>query len=173
MTSPDLLERISEREYRDLSKAGGFPSLSILLPLHPAGADSGQDPLVLKNLVSEARDRLVSTGMRGTEADRMLDQVHAWERDPGFLRNQNRGLVMLLGSEVGQYWHLLYEVGPLVTVSGRFQAKVLLPMLTDDQEFILLALSRNATRVFRGTRVGLREVTVPGLPADQKTSTLR
>ena len=53
-------------------------------------------------------------------------------------------------------------------VSDRFHVSALLPLLTGDGRFFVLALSENEARLLAGTRFNVHVVNVPGLPAGVK-----
>ena len=54
-------------------------------------------------------------------------------------------------------------------VSDRFHVSPLLPLLTGDGHFFVLALSENEARLLAGTRSAIHVVNVPGLPAESRT----
>lgn len=169
MTTSQVMRGVTEGNVRELLLTSRAPCVSILIPLHPVGRDADQDPLVLKNLRGEARERLLATGLRSREADDFLEPLQVESQVSRFLRNGSEGLAIYLAPGVERIWPLPFPVGPLVTVSERFQVKPLFPMLTEDLEFYLLALSRKSVRVFRGSRFDFHEQMVPDLPEDQKS----
>jgi len=62
----DLLTRDTVTE---LAAARYSPAVSILVPTHPTGPETRQDPIRLKNAVKEAQEKLVDQGMRSSEAE--------------------------------------------------------------------------------------------------------
>lgn len=56
-------------DVRLLQQVRGYPNLTIILPTHRTALDNRQDPVRLKNLISEATNRLLSEfGKREVEA---------------------------------------------------------------------------------------------------------
>ncbi len=56
---------------------------------------------------------------------------------------------------------LLDELG---VVAHRFHIKPLLPLLSGDGHFFVLALSQKAVRLLQGTQYSISEVELPGVP---------
>ena len=58
-----------------LQQMNGYPSLTITLPTHRTSPDNRQDPIRVKNLVSQASDRLLGEFSK-REVEPLLTQVH-------------------------------------------------------------------------------------------------
>jgi hypothetical protein len=50
---------MNRSDLRQLQGVNEYPSLSILLPTHRTAPDNQQDPIRVKNLVAEAKNRLL------------------------------------------------------------------------------------------------------------------
>ncbi|MBA3326456.1 MAG: hypothetical protein H0T41_14715 [Rhodobacteraceae bacterium] len=55
--------------------------VSIFLPTHVRGAEIRQDPIRLKNLTAEAREKLIATGLNRAEAEELLAPAQALVED--------------------------------------------------------------------------------------------
>jgi hypothetical protein len=70
--------------------------VSIFLPTHVRGNEIRQDPIRLKNLAAEARDKLLAAGLARASADEMLAPAAALVEDRKFWQHQSRGLALFL-----------------------------------------------------------------------------
>jgi hypothetical protein len=138
--------------------------VSIYMPTHRAGFDIQQDPIRLKNLLGEAEERLLAGGLRTPKAKKLLEPAEKLLQDGLFWQRQSDGLAMFLSPEVFRYYRLPFDFDKLVVVSDRFHIKPLLPLLSGDGWFYVLALSQNAIRLLQGTRRSVSEVNLEDTP---------
>ena len=152
----DLLAR---RELEGLILEREGPCVSIFLPTHRAGAETQQDPIRLKNLLGEARERLVAAkGVRPTEADEVLRPAWDLLSDDIFWRYQDDGLALFLSPGAFRSYRLPLGFEELAVVADRYHLKPLLPLLAGDGRFYVLALSQNEVRLLGATRRSVGEV---------------
>lgn len=159
VTSEDL-ERFSTRR--------NSLSASIYIPTHRKGVEVQQDPIRLKNAVSEARRQLVEFGMPENDADSLLEpasELAEMDASNDFWQHQSDGLVLLLNAEEAHLFQLPFHVAETVSVSDRFFVKPLIQTSNSNEEFHLIACSRNEVRVFRGCRRGLVQEHFDDLPS--------
>jgi hypothetical protein len=142
--------------------------VSLYMPTHRSGPETQQDPIRLKNLIRRAEERLVGTGVRGPDASGVLRPARELIEDEGFWRHQSGGLALFLRAGWFRCYRLPLAFEELVVVSDRFHVSPLLPLLTGDGHFFVLALSENEARLLSGTRSAVHVVNVPGLPAGVK-----
>ncbi len=132
--------------------------VSLFMPTHRAGPEVQQDPIRFKNLLKKARADLVTLGMRGPEADELLSEPREVGADSMFWRHQSDGLAMFVAPNYWRYYRVPRSFGEMVSVGERFLIKPLLPLITGDGRFYLLALSQNQLRLFQGSRYSLTAV---------------
>jgi hypothetical protein len=145
------------------------PCVSLYMPTHRSGPETQQDPIRLKNLIRQAEQRLVGTGMRRRDASEILQPARRLLEDEAFWRHQSAGLALFLRTEWFRWYRLPLTFEELVVVSDRFHVSPVLPLLTGDGRFFVLALSENEARLLAGTRFNVQVVNVPGLPAGVRT----
>lgn len=155
---------LTQSELRTLLEQPTGPYVSIFLPTHRAGADSQQDPIRLKNLLRQAEERLLALGKRRPEARKLLAPARALLKNPLFWRHLSDGLAIFLSPDLFRAYRLPLAFAELVVVADRFHVKPLLPLLIGDGRFYLLALSQNEVRLFLGSRDGIGEVELAGVP---------
>jgi hypothetical protein len=141
------------------------PCVSLYMPTHRSGPETQQDPIRLKNLIRRAEERLLGTGIRRPDASEVLRPARELIEDEAFWRHQSEGLALFLRAGWSRWYRLPLSFEEMVVVSDRFHVSALLPLLTGDGRFFVLALSENEARLLAGTRSAVHLVNVPGLPA--------
>lgn len=131
--------------------------VSIFMPTHTAGSQIKQDPIRFKNLMGKAEAQLVEQGMRSADAQEMLKSAQELDRDH-FWRHQNQGLALFIAPNFFRYYRLPLDFEELVVVGEQFHLKPLMPLLTGDGRFYILALSQKKVRLLVGGRDRIREI---------------
>ncbi len=161
----DVLDRSACAE---LARRSGVPSVSFYLPAHrlPATEGRAEDPIRLKNLISQADAALRAGGMRGPEvaellrpANDLLGDATAWRR---------AGADGIAAFAARGFWRLLRFRATMpeqVVVGDRFYLRPLFEAPTADSPFAVLAISRNTRRLFKGTATGLEEMELKEAPS--------
>jgi hypothetical protein len=140
------------------------------MPTFNSGDDVQQNPIRLGNLVREARNKLAATGMRAPEARKLLQPVEKLEEDSFFRRHLSDGLAVFVSDGFLRYYHLPVAFKEAVTVTNRFLVKPLLPLLSNDGMYYVLAISQKNLRLLQCTRYGATELdladVIPGSLAE-------
>jgi hypothetical protein len=140
------------------------PCVSIYVPTFRAGIDAFQNPIQVKTALAEAEKNLEEAGNKRTETDRILTPARRLLDDGRFWRYQSEGLALFLSGGDMSMYRLPIQVEKLVTVAGRYHLKPLLPLLTGDGRFHILALSQKNVRLFEASRENIREVDQHAIP---------
>jgi len=158
------VDLLSRDELRMLIGNAGGPCVAIYMPAHRVGSGTRQDPIRLRNLLREAEERLIASGLRSTTAQELLEP--AWQLgQPGlFWSYQSDGLAIFISPGMFRYYRLPFSFKKLVVVADRFHIKPLLPLLSGDGQFYILALSQNEVSLLQGTRYSVSEVYLEGVP---------
>jgi hypothetical protein len=117
-----------------------------------------------KNLVRQAEDRLTAAGRRPSEAQYLLRPAGELVDDIPFWQNVTTGLAYFLSPEMTRSYRLPLTFGEQVVVADHFHVKPLIPLLTEDGRFFVLALSQKHVRLLQGTRHTIAEVELQGVP---------
>jgi Bacterial archaeo-eukaryotic release factor family 7 len=142
--------------------------MSIFMPTHRTSPETKQDRIRFKNLLREAEKRLITSGLRSSEAKKLLTPAKTLLKDNLFWQYQADGLAVFISPEVFRYFHLPFRFEELLVVTDRFHMKPLLHLFTNDVRFYILALSQNEVRLFQGTRHGISEIEPEGVPGSMK-----
>jgi hypothetical protein len=154
------MNTLSVAEIKQLMKAYQPPCISMFLPIHHGpGSAIWQDQQRLRNLLRAARP----SARRFTDAhlaalwkpiEALLARRETW-LEPG------DGLAIFRSPQFFSFYPLPYDVREQGMVSNHFYLKPLLPLLTNEKSFYLLALSQNEVRLFKGTHYGITELALP------------
>lgn len=158
------MELITKEILTDLSRSEGQNLVSIYMPTHRSGREMEQDPIRLKNLISQAEGYLQESNLRKPAIDELIKPAESLLIDPGFWGHQSDGLAVFLGSGSMKYYRLPVRFDELVTVSERYHLKPLLPMLSRNGRYYLLAISQQAVRLMEGSLYGLDEINLEDTP---------
>ncbi len=148
------------------------PCVSVFMPMHRSGPETQQDPIRLKNLIRESEERLMTRGIPAPEARELLKSAERLLRDGLFRQHQSDGLGMFLSPEVFRYYLLPFVFKELVIVTDRFHIRPLLPLLSGDGRYYILALSQNKVRLLQGAHYSVNEVSLADVP-ENLAETLR
>jgi hypothetical protein len=155
---------------RDELKALMTPStglcVSLYMPTHRTWEDTRQDPIRLKNLLRLAEERLIENGMRTVEVRTQLQPAQQLFGSQTFWQHLSDGLAMFITPNVFRHYRLPFPFQELVVVTERFHVKPLLPLLSGDGQFYILALSQNGARLLQGTRYSVSEVELEDIPSN-------
>jgi hypothetical protein len=155
---------LNRDDLRTLTRKPSGLCVSIYLPTHRVGRETQQDPIRLKNLLGEAEERLIASGLRVPDAQELLEPAQRLLQDGLFWQHQSDGLAVFLSREMFRYYRLPFDFEELVVVTDRFHIKPLLLLLGGDERFHVLALSQNEVRLLQGTRYSVSEVDPEGVP---------
>jgi hypothetical protein len=134
------------------------------MPTHRVGREIQQDPIRLKNLLGEAEERLIAAGARPPEARSLLEPAQRLVSDGLFWQRQSDGLAMFISVGLFRLYRLPFDFETLVVVTDRFHLKPLIPVLSGNGRFYVLALSQDEIRLLHGTRHSVSEVELEDAP---------
>ena len=147
-----------------LQQLRGDPAVSILLPTHRTSPDNKRDPIVLKNLLAEATNRLEERlGKRDA-----APLVQSLEREAAGVdfRHALDGLAIFVSAEHAST-HVLAEPLPArVVLDESFATRDLVFALNRSPRYWVIALSEQPTRLYEGDRETLVEVRGGGFPME-------
>ena len=158
------MDVIRRADLERLVLQGAGPSVSLFLPTHRAGPEVQQAPIRLKNLLREATEALKADGVRPPMVHSVLAPLRRLVNDGLFWQHQSDGLALYSRPGWWRSFRVPLELPELAVVADRFHIGPLLPLLTGDGHFFVLALSQHQIRLLEGTRDRLEEVDLPGVP---------
>ncbi len=160
-------ETVSTEDLERLSTPRKSLCVSLYIPTHRRGNDVQQDPIRLKNAVSEAKRQLVEFGTAEGDADKLLApaaDLVALNASDEFWQHQSDGLAILLSDNEATLFQLPTDFNEEVAVSDRFYVKPLIRTTNADEQFHLVTVSRGEVSVFRGGQSALTSENFSDLP---------
>ncbi len=154
---------LSRDELQSLMQEKLGTCVSIYMPTKK-GIEIQQNQIRYKNMLRNTEERLISAGLRPSEAKDLISPTQELLGDPSFWRNQNDGLAIFFSLDFFKYYRLPQDFEELVVVTDRFHLKPLLPILNTNIEFYILAISQNGVRLFECSRFQSRKITLEGIP---------
>lgn len=159
------MEVLTLTELKTLAAQKQRPSLSFFMPTHRAGRDTQQDPIRFGNLLREAENRLLESGMRRPNMLALVQPAQALLDDSHFWQHQQDGLAVFLSEGDFHVYRLPITVEEQLVIDSTYYVKPVLPLFTNNGHYYILALSQNEVRLFEGTRHSVGEIDLPaGMP---------
>ena len=160
------MNRFTAEEFKKLAKLENTFCVSLLMPAHPTGRETKQDPIRLKNLIKEAESQLHARGRSPEEVRKQLAPARQRLDDKAFWAHQEEGLALYCQPEETNIYRVPFPLPERAMVGRRCYLTPLIPVISEDTRFFVLAISPKQVRLFEGTRYGSHEMELPGWPED-------
>jgi Bacterial archaeo-eukaryotic release factor family 7 len=154
---------LSVDELAILTAEASTKCVSIYMPTYKMSTETLQNPIRFKNLMREAEEKLIETGLRPQDARDLLSPAHELDKYD-FWQHQSDGLVIFISKNLFSYYTVPVDFQELVVVTDRFHLKPLMSLLTGDGQFYILALSQNLVRLYQATRYSVKEIELEDVP---------
>ncbi len=151
-------------ELKALIMARGEACVSIYLPTHQFGSAIYQDQLKLRNMLRDAESHLLANGWRVPDTATLLAPAYQLLADTLFWREASQGLAIFLAPHQGWHYRLPLAFEEQLVVAHHLHIKPLLPLMCEQPEFYILAISQNSVRLFRGTQYRADEIQMEHWP---------
>ncbi len=143
------------------------PCVSVYLATARGGPETRESPYRLRLLLSEAEEKLRTAGFDPRVTNPLLHPMESLVDDYPFWQHPYGGVAFFSAKDLFRTHRTTYSVHDESFVGPRFHLKPLLPMWTEEAEFLVLALSRNSVRLYRARRHQLEPVALPDVPQSQ------
>jgi hypothetical protein len=138
--------------------------VSIYLPTYQKGPEIQQNKIRFKNLLSGAENQLLERGVSKNSIAEYNKKVKALLRNSQFWNHQSAGLAAFISQDDYQIYKVPLDFEDIVIVSDRFYLKPLLPLLTKNNHFFILALSLGGVKLLEATRFHFNEFDLIDVP---------
>ena len=155
----------SRSDLTELVEAAPTIAVSLYLPMQILGRETRQNPIMLKNLLRQARDQLARLDVSEAEAEALLSPAVDLIEDHDFWQHQAPGLALYLSDEGMRAVRLPVAVPELAVAGAGFHISPLLPLQQQDAVFLILTLTAEAAHLWQATRFAMIAADIPGLPA--------
>jgi hypothetical protein len=163
-TGGNGMSLLSRDDLKTLMEPRSGWHISMFLPMQRAGVETQQNPIRCKNLLRQAEERLLAGDLRPAEVQTLLEPAQQLLGNYDFWQHQSDGLALFLAPAVFHTYCLPLAFAELLVVTQRFHVKPLLPLLSGDGQFYVLALSQNQVRLLQCTRHSVSTVELPDAP---------
>ncbi len=136
--------------------------VSLFMPTHRGGREA--DPIRWRTRLAQAEEQLIAGGRSAGQARELLAPARQLLEDVAFWKHQCDGLAGFVAPQSLHVYRLPLALEDLVVVGPRFQITPLLPLLSGNGRFYVLALSQNAVRLLQATRDSVSAVSLKGVP---------
>ncbi len=147
---------ITRQELNFLQSLTTVPALSILLPTHRAFPENKQDPIRVKNLVDQAKNRLLQE-FTSRELAPLLQRLDQLVSEIDFNHTLD-GLALFVSHDLAQKFDLPFTVPERVVIDQTFATRDLVYGMHRSLRYWVLLLSEGSTRLLAGTGETLEEV---------------
>lgn len=159
------MDIITRENIEKLARKSDQFLISIYMPTHRVGREIQQDPIRMKNLLRRVREQLEDVGLRKPEIDELLKPVETLSSEATFWQHQSDGLAIFLTDKFVKYFRLPIKFDELLVIANRFHLKPLLPLLSRNGHYYLLALSQNQIRLLEGSLFSIDEIDLEEVPS--------
>lgn len=164
---------ITHHDFRELASQHHSVCISIYIPTHRSGADAHKkDVINLKNQIQEIKTKLEDQSIDTAQGDKMMSQVQELVNDGEFWRHQSDGLALFITPDYFRYFKIPENFTATNHVSNSFYLKPLIPMLTGDGMFFILALQADDTNLYQATRHSITSIKINDLIPDELEETV-
>src|SRR5215813_10496889 len=153
---------MNRHDLRELQDVHTYPCLTITLPTHRTRPDNKQDPVRVKNLVTEGTNRLLGEFSK-REVAPLLDRLDALVAAIDYVYALD-GLVLAVNRDMAREYVLPFTLNERVVVDETFFIRDLVRALNRTRRYWVLSLSEQPTRLYAATREDLEEITTGGFP---------
>ncbi|MCL5436261.1 MAG: hypothetical protein M1549_00060 [Candidatus Dependentiae bacterium] len=136
-----------------------YPSVSIFVRTHRAMPEREKDPIAVKNMISEAKERLLKE-FSAREVKELFDNLDSIAQAIDYAVSAD-GLAIFVNRQVKQVFTLPLPLKNRVVIDSRFVVRDIFGELQRIPRYWLLSLSEKPTRLFYGSGDDLTEIIEP------------
>lgn len=141
--------------------------ITAFMATHPSGVEVNekQDMVTFKNILQQVSTQLRQNGVDETTVIRMLAPGYDLLKDDAFWRSQQAGLAIFISDTLFRYIKMPEapaEEG--VLTGGSFFLKQLIPIMTNQEFFYLLVISKKQSKVFKVDAFDIQHIPISEMP---------
>lgn len=144
-------------------------AISIYMPAFIAEPEARQNPIRLKTLIGEAKEKLKEGGMDSDSIKSYLEPLSALVDDEIFWQDKSEGLAIFLDENQLISYDVPVQFDEFVEVGDSFHITPLIPVYKGNGQFYLLSLDKERPNIYKGSKYSLYKVEEIDLPEDLQT----
>jgi hypothetical protein len=149
--------------------------VSIYIPTHRAGHEtlSGQDHILFKNKIKEAKELLSRHGLSESEIESYIKPAEELSDDSNFWRHQAEGLAVFITKGFSAHYSLPVSMPEKVYVLDQFHFTPVLPLLSQNGRFFILNLYREKIAFYEATVERIRQIDISSFVPESMNESLK
>jgi hypothetical protein len=157
------------------NNTNGALCISIYIPTHRAGHETlnGQDHILFKNKLKEARTLLARHDVAESEIDSYMKPAEELLNDTNFWRHQAEGLAVFITKGHSAHYTLPVAMPDVVYVLDQFYFTPMLPILSQNGRFFILSLNREKISFYEATIEKIRAIDISSFVPDTMNRALK
>jgi hypothetical protein len=157
--------RLTTQELNKLATTHDQHCVSVYVPptMNNGNADDPEGQLKLKNIIKHVRHKLLEHQMGELEVEGYLEPFRNLLGDASIWRNRKDTLAVFLNDQRLKHFLFSDDMQEKIYVSDHFYLLPLIPILNETDKFLLLTLSLQDVKLFKGDKHGLSALHVDGL----------
>lgn len=157
------MKAVNKDDLRKLNEVKSKHYISIYIPSHRSGeaVNNGKDIIVFKNHVQKIKNELQGKGLQERQAKEYLAEAYNLINDTGFWHQQSDGLAVFIADNFFEHFEVPYSFEESSMISNTFDLKDIMPVLHNDGQYYVLALSLNKIRFFEATQHTISLIDLP------------
>ena len=153
---------LSRESLQTLMETQNGPCISLFMPTDRTGMEGQQDQLRIRRLIREAESLVRDKEhLHSAQVEDLLEPLRALLGNQQFWLHASDGLAIFRSPKAFRSFRLPSSFKEQVVVGDHFYLKPLLPLLTYNGRFYILALSQNAVRLLECTHYSVNELKLP------------
>lgn len=158
------MKKLDKEDYQRLVDTESEMCISMYFPTFKTGADIKQNPIRFKQRIREAEDKLYNMELTKDEVEAILKPASNLVDETKFWQNQDDSLAIFIADKESEYFQLPFEVKEKTVLGKKFYTKPLLPLISYDEEYFILAISQNENRLFKASKQHIEEIEMKNAP---------
>jgi hypothetical protein len=161
-----MLTNLTKEVFAELANFQASTCISVYMPTHPAGVEVNErmDSVTFKNTLQQLTTSLKQRDVSQTEIDRMLKPGYDLLRNDKLWTEMTNGLAVFISDGVFKYMKMPVTPTEEILINTSFYVTPLLPILTNNDYFYLLVLSKKQAKLYRADALGMNYIRVDEVP---------
>ncbi|WP_417388569.1 hypothetical protein [Gimesia sp.] len=164
------MDTFTRSDLKKLTTKTNAPLLSIYMPTYRSGREVLQNATRFKNLMKQAKQKLLATGLSESQITEMLAEASELETNEDWWQHQSDGLAIFISPNHFDCYRVPIDFEELVIVGSHFYIRPVIQLIQGDGRFYVLAVSQNRVRLFSGSHYSIEELEPEQLPSDLRSA---
>lgn len=166
ITAEEIPGRLTKEIFAELAAYKADCCITLYFSTHQAGVavNEGFDTITFKNALQDVEKTLKGKNISQSAIDAMLKPGHDLIRQDDFWRGLSKGLAVFIADGYFKYIKLPVSPEDTTVCEPTFYVTPLVPVLSTNEYFYLLVISKSQVKLFKADAFGMEHVPVTELP---------